>query len=88
MRINKIILENKNGVTIREDLKYSDHYMASNAFCWCGDELIVSPPVFSDKHEKGNPTMRCSDNGVHVYQFKNLKKGIQRKEDEEIFGDN
>ncbi len=88
MKRPNIILENERGVTIREDKKFGDHYMASNAYCWCGDELIVSAPVFHDTHEKGNPVMRCADNGVHAYHFKDLKKGVQFKKYELVFGDN
>ena len=74
-----IVLENANGVQIREDRKFSGHYGAANATCECGEELIVAPMLFHANHKKGDPVMICGDHGVHGYRFSTLELGRQQK---------
>lgn len=78
------ILTNKNGVIIQY-IEKSHHAHAINAVCYCGCELLVSPAVFHDTHEKGNPVLRCSDHGIHAYRFNNLELNSQKKENEELY---
>ena len=80
----KKLFTNEHGVTLL-DPGPGNHCKPDNAECWCGADLIASPPIFDDPHEKGNPVMRCTDHGVHAYWFKNLVPGKQRKEDEELY---
>lgn len=72
-----VILENANGVQIREDYKFQGHYGAANATCECGMELIVAPALFHADHKKGDPVMVCGDHGVHGYRFSELVRGQQ-----------
>ena len=72
-----IILQNKNGVTIDDEIKFYKHHKALNAICKCGEDLIICPPAFKPDHEKGNPVMVCADHGVHSYLFNNLIIGKQ-----------
>ncbi len=72
-----VVLENHNGVQIREDIKFQGHYGAANALCECGEELIVAPKIFGADHKKGDPVMVCGDHGVHGYRFSSLVKGQQ-----------
>lgn len=83
-----IVLINDHGVEILETVKFAGHYGTANAECYCGCELIVSPAIFNDPHEKGNPVLRCTDHGVHAYFFKDLIIGQQTKEHEKVFGPN
>ena len=73
----KVILENTNGVQIREYPKFDGHYGAANAVCECGLSLIVAPKVFDADHRKGDPMMVCGDHGVHGYRFIDLIPGQQ-----------
>ena len=77
------VLTNENGVIVQY-IEESRHAHVINASCHCGCELYVSPMIFHDPHEKGNPVVRCADHGVHAYWFKNLELGAQKKENEEI----
>lgn len=72
-----VVLENANGVQIREDKKFQGHYGAANAVCECGEELIVAPMIFHADHKKGDPVMVCGDHGVHGYRFTELVQGRQ-----------
>lgn len=72
-----VILENTNGVQIREDVMFNGHHGAANATCCFGDELIVAPPLFHADHKKGDPVMICGDHGVHAYRFSTLVIGQQ-----------
>lgn len=74
---SEVIIENKNGVQIREDSKFAEHYGAANATCQCGMELIVAPPLFHPDHRQGDPVMVCGDHGVHGYRFSDLVVGRQ-----------
>lgn len=74
---NMIVLENENGVQIREDVKFYGHYGAANATCECGESLIVAPPIYCPDHKKGDPVMVCADHGVHAYRFSALVVGQQ-----------
>ena len=72
-----IILQNAQGVVLREDHKYCGHYEAVGAKCHCGESLVVAPTMFMADHQKGTPVMVCTDNGVHAYRFKDLVLGNQ-----------
>jgi len=72
-----VVLENANGVQIREDKKFHGHYGAANAVCECGEELIVAAMMFHADHKKGGPVLVCGDHGVHCYRFKELVQGRQ-----------
>jgi hypothetical protein len=75
--MGNVVLENANGVQIREDDKSGRHYRAHNAQCECGEELIVAPMAFHADHHKGDPVMVCGDHGVHAYRFLSLQQGRQ-----------
>jgi hypothetical protein len=75
--LGEIILENKNGVQIREKHKSQGHYMAMHAECFCGEHLIVAPMLFHADHKKGDPVMVCGDHGVHSFRFLDLIVGKQ-----------
>lgn len=72
-----LILRNANGVEIRRSVKDCGHYMAVGAKCYCGDILIVAPPICHPDHKKGDPVMACGDHLVHAYRFKDLVMGKQ-----------
>lgn len=72
-----VVLENENGVQIRDDDMEGRHHKAHNALCECGESLIVAPPVYHPDHRKGDPVMICGDFGVHAYRFQNLVQGKQ-----------
>ena len=72
-----IVLENEHGVQIREDVKFNGHYGAANATCYCGEILMVAPPIFHPDHKKGDPVMVCGDHGMHGYRFSDLRPGRQ-----------
>jgi len=74
------ILTNANGVRIVEGKKHGKHCYAENATCECGEDLIVSPPIYFPDHKKGDPVMVCCDHGVHGYRFSELRQGQQPKE--------
>ena len=74
-----IVLENKNGVQIRDDVKFGCHFLAANAKCECGEDLMVAPMIFNADHKKGDPVMVCTDHGAHAYRFLDLVVGKQRK---------
>ena len=75
--LGEIILENSNGVQIREGLKSNGHYLARNAECFCGEHLLVAPMLFHANHKKGDPVMICRDHGVHAFRFLDLTIGRQ-----------
>ena len=81
-----VILRNDNGVEIREDQKDFGHYKAVGATCYCGNVLIVAPPVCHPNHKKGDPIMVCGDHCVHAYRFKDLIQGEQEKKTQIIEG--
>lgn len=73
-----VILENPQRVKILKGVKScGGHYLAVNARCECGMELIVAPPIFHPDHQKGDPVMVCGDHGVHGYRFSTLIIGRQ-----------
>lgn len=75
--LGEIILENSNGVQIREGHKTHGHYLALGADCHCGEYLYVAPMIFQADHKKGDPVMVCGDHGVHAFRFLELAKGKQ-----------
>jgi len=72
-----VILRNCHGVEIREDQREYGHYKAVGAICFCGEDLIVAPPIFNPNHKKGDPVMVCRDHGIHAYRFSELVMGKQ-----------
>tara|TARA_B100000965_G_scaffold352146_1_gene327180 strand:+ start:1218 stop:1484 length:267 start_codon:yes stop_codon:yes gene_type:complete len=79
----EIVLTNLNGVNIVEPGEgggpVGKHCFVENAKCWCGENLMVAPPIFQPQHKKGDPELRCADHGIHAYMFHELEKGQQEK---------
>jgi len=46
-----VVLENANGVQIREDKKFHGHYGAANAVCECGEELASDSFKWRMEHQ-------------------------------------
>lgn len=84
--LGEIILENSNGVQIREGRKTSGHYLALYADCHCGEYLYVAPTIFQADHKKGDPVLVCADHGVHAFRFLELTKGKQASPNVEVRG--
>ena len=71
------ILSLKNGVTITQI--EGEHAQVNGAQCWCGDRLLVAPPVMRPDHKKGDPVVCCMDHGHAAFRFKQLVAGKQIK---------
>lgn len=74
-----VILSNKQGVKIVENITYAGHLKVVGASCTttCKADLIIAPKIFMSPHEKGNPVIICTEYGQHAYMFNDLLAGPQ-----------
>lgn len=75
--IKKIV--NENGVTIGDQTVSGGHHLVDNAFCECGEKLLIAPAIVASKkdHEEHGLIVTCYDHAHKSYFFEDLVCGVQ-----------